>query len=149
MLASVLSLTTISIVRFLGIRFSNRGEFRLSFAVVCVLIALIWVIALVAAIPTIIFRRYWVRDAWKIAWNLKVPRSNYVECFHRQDSGQTSLRRIVMIKASHRTWLGSIGWFCWGFWYGFQPLLWLSATFSSSNNSTPAKIDFPTCQVSR
>lgn len=62
MLASVLSLTTISIVRFLGIRFSNRGEFRLSFAVVCVLIALIWVIALVAAIPTIIFRRYWTRQ---------------------------------------------------------------------------------------
>ncbi|TRY80329.1 hypothetical protein TCAL_10176 [Tigriopus californicus] len=94
MLASVLSLTTISVVRFLGIHFSSKGEFRLSNAVVYLLIGIIWVIALSAAIPTIIFRRYWTRQ-----W------SNLIET-NCDDQGESSdLIRIY--------WLALLGLLVW------------------------------------
>eukprot|EP00095_Tigriopus_kingsejongensis_P009259 maker-scaffold922_size80897-snap-gene-0.23 protein:Tk09259 transcript:maker-scaffold922_size80897-snap-gene-0.23-mRNA-1 annotation:"PREDICTED: uncharacterized protein LOC100214701" len=62
MLASVLSLTNISLNRLLGITVARFQDKQSSLVTVLILIGVTWAIALTAAIPTTIFRHYWERQ---------------------------------------------------------------------------------------
>lgn len=62
MLASVLSLTTISVMRYMGIAHMEKTKSQFNRKVVIGLLIGIWLLAGLAASPTLIFRHYWVQD---------------------------------------------------------------------------------------